>query len=97
MPQRRLILAAYDSPDTRRRARLLDRVRGFGIDPQYSFHECLLTGAERRELWRALRRGVDTEADKLVMILVGDNAWIWRLGDEPGLRPRQKPGLIWVG
>lgn len=98
MPKRNEYLIAYDSPDNSRRARLLRRIQGFGIDPQYSFHVCRLTKGERREMWHVLSQSADAGDDRLMMLRVSKDSEIWRLGK---LRMRTatpgSSGLIWIG
>ncbi len=88
-------LVSYDSPDDRRRARLLGSVRGFGVDPQYSFHECLLAPGERSELWRRLAAGA-IPGDRLLFLRLSPDAARWRFAAPPALSgPR--PPLDYVG
>ena len=88
-------LVCYDSPDDSRRARLLGSVRGFGIDPQYSFHECALTHGELGELWSRMAAGVEPE-DKLLAMRLAPEAEGWRLGRKPKRDGPPRP-LVYVG
>lgn len=96
MPKRDAFLVAYDSPSDRRRARLLRRVRGFGIDPQYSFHDVRLSVGERRELWRTLADAV-AQDDRLFMIRIGPDALLWRFGSPAPDGPAPFRVVTWVG
>lgn len=95
MPKRLDYLVCYDSPDDRRRDCLLTSVRGFGIDPQYSFHECALSLGERTELWKRLAAGTGSE-DRLLFMGLSPGAERWRLG-RPPIRGEAVKGLIYVG
>lgn len=68
MTRRALYLLAYDIGDDRRRARVLRSVRAFGIDGQYSAHECLFSPAERGEIWRRVCALADPESDRLLLL-----------------------------
>jgi CRISPR/Cas system-associated endoribonuclease Cas2 len=80
MPKRRIYIIAYDSPSGNRRAKMLERVQGFGIDPQLSFHECCLSRGETRELWGELLACSDPARDKLLLLRLDPRNATWRLG-----------------
>jgi CRISPR-associated endonuclease Cas2 len=79
MPRRDLVLLAYDVACDRRRARVLDAVRGFGIDAQLSVHECRFTAAERREIWRRVTALVAPD-DRVLMLVLDPRARVETLG-----------------
>ena len=80
MPKRRIYLIAYDTPSNSRRALMLARVQGFGLDPQLSFDECALTNGERRELWGELSSCTEPNEDKLLLLRLDPRCERWRLG-----------------
>lgn len=93
MPDRDLVLLAYDIVDDRRRARALDAVRGFGIDGQLSVHECRLSPGERRELWQRLV-GLARDEDRLLLLILDPRARIETLGTP---RTTLDPLLHYIG
>ncbi|WP_315783301.1 MULTISPECIES: CRISPR-associated endonuclease Cas2 [unclassified Bradyrhizobium] len=94
MPQRDLVLLAYDIVCDRRRARALEAVRGFGVDAQLSFHECRFTPAERREMWRRLTALLDADEDRLLLLVLDPRARIESLGTP---RVTLDPQLHYIG
>ena len=96
MKRRRTYVIAYDSPSDARRARMLARVQGFGLDPQLSFHECSLTAGERREVWRALCAASCADEDRLILVRLDPRSASWRLGGTPGVLA-SPPALTYVG
>jgi len=95
MTKRLDYLICYDSPNDRRRDRLLTSVRGFGIDPQYSFHECTLSLGERTELWARLKEGALDE-DRLLFMCLSPGSERWRLGRR-AQRSQDAKGIVYVG
>ncbi len=96
MPRRRTYIIAYDCVSDNRRARLLARIQGFGLDPQLSFHECALSAGERRELWNELAACADPEVDRLLLLRLDPRNERWRLGS--GVKRRKRDGAsFYVG
>lgn len=80
MPHRDLYLLAYDVALPQPRARALSAVRGFGLDPQLSVHECHFTPAERDEIWNRLAGLLDPATDRLMMLRLDPRSAIDHLG-----------------
>ncbi len=80
MPARDLYLLAYDVAEPRPRARALRAVRGFGLDPQLSVHECLFTPGERNEIWHGLTDLLDPATDRLLMLRLDPRGAISAIG-----------------
>ncbi len=96
MIKRWIYIIAYDSPDSKRRAKMLDRVEGFGMDPQLSFHECHLSRGETRELWNELLDCHNADEDRLLLLRLDPRNATWRLGkQEPHSRPANP--IIYIG
>jgi len=79
MTARDLVLLGYDVTSDRRRARLREAVRAFGIGGQLSVHECLLARAERRELWRRARDLAEPD-DRLLLLVLDPRSPVITLG-----------------
>jgi len=90
MTRRHLVLVAYDISCDRRRARVLARVRGFGLGGQKSVHECRLSRREAEELWQSMRALTCAETDRLLMIRLDPRAPVVTLGIA---RPPADPAL----
>jgi CRISPR-associated protein Cas2 len=83
MAKRDLYLLAYDVADDRRRARVLDAVRAYGIDGQFSAHECLFSPGERNEIWARLTGLVDPLEDRLMILRLDPRLETIALGRPP--------------
>jgi CRISPR-associated endonuclease Cas2 len=94
MPKRDLYLLAYDIVDDRRRNRALEACRAFGIDGQFSAHECLFSPAERADIWRRLTTLCDPGKDRLFILRLEPRLETLVLG-----RPPQPPvtPLLYAG
>lgn len=93
MPQRDLVLLAYDITCDRRRARAFKAVRGFGVDAQLSVHECQFTTGERQEMWHRLTALLAPD-DKLLMLILDPRARVASLGTP---RVTLEPNLHYIG
>jgi CRISPR-associated protein Cas2 len=80
MPHRDLYLLAYDIAADAARARALSAVRGFGLDPQLSVHECHFTPGERNEIWQRLAALLDPAADRLLLLRLDPRSGIDHIG-----------------
>ena len=58
-------LVAYDVEQDRRRTKVMNAVKDFGLRVQYSVFECELTAARAAELKERLRKLIDPRRDKL--------------------------------
>ncbi len=94
MPKRWMYIVAYDTPSNSRRAIMLERAQGFGLDPQLSFHECQLTVGERRELWREFHALADPLEDKVLLLRLDPRSLRWRLGKT---EPATPSTLTYIG
>lgn len=61
----RLIVVSYDIPDDRRRLRLANTLKDFGLRVQYSVFECRLDPEDLERLRQRLGKLVDPEADSV--------------------------------
>ena len=80
MPKRDLYLLAYDVTEDGPRSRVLRAVRGFGLDPQLSVHECWFTAGERNEIWQHLSAILDPATDRLLLLRFDPRSTIDHLG-----------------
>jgi CRISPR-associated protein Cas2 len=80
MPHRDLYVLAYDIAVPAPRARALRTVRGFGLDPQLSVHECYFTPGERNEVWHSLATLIDAQTDRLLLLRLDPRSAIDHLG-----------------
>jgi CRISPR-associated protein Cas2 len=94
MVERKLHIVAYDIEDTGRRARALKTCKAYGVGGQKSVHECLLTRRERHELEKALKRAMDMESDRLLVVRLDPRAEMHGLG-QADFPP--KPPWFYVG
>lgn len=94
MTMRDLFLLAYDVVDDRRRARMLEAVRAFGIDGQLSAHECLFSHGERADIWRRLTALADPLEDRLLLLRLDPRLAPLVLGRHAGL---PAPTLFYAG
>ena len=76
-------LVAYDIRDPVRLRRVHKIVKGFGDSMQYSVFVCDLTVAERAALMQRLIDAMDTAADRVALVELGD--------------PRDERPFIFVG
>ena len=68
-------------------------IKAHGLGGQKSAHDCALTGRERRELMGTLRRIMEDEADRLLVLRLDPRSRIDTLGTA---RPPD-PDCIYVG
>ena len=68
MVSRHLFLIGYDIRTSQRRARALRQVQQHALGGQKSFYECWLTVAELQDLLNSLKKGIDGESDRVVLI-----------------------------
>lgn len=80
MLHRDLYLLAYDVAKPSPRARVLSAVRGFGLDPQLSVHECLFTPGERNEIWHRLTEILEPATDRLLLLRLDPRSGINHIG-----------------
>jgi CRISPR-associated protein Cas2 len=80
MVKRKLHILAYDISSNARRARALKVCKAHGVGGQKSVHECLLSRKERRDLERALKRSMDKETDRLLVVRMDPRTEIHGLG-----------------
>jgi CRISPR-associated protein Cas2 len=80
MVQRKLHLLAYDITEDSRRARALKACKAHGVGGQKSVHECLLSKRERRDLENALKRAMDKDSDRLLVLGMDPRSEIHGLG-----------------
>ena len=80
MVQRKLHLLAYDITEDSRRARALKACKAHGVGGQKSVHECLLSKRERRDLENALKRAMDKDSDRLLVLGMDPRSDIHGLG-----------------
>jgi len=59
------VVVAYDVVSDRRRLRLHERLKDFGIPVQYSVFECLLAGKELQRMQAMVKREIDESTDKV--------------------------------
>jgi len=80
MRERDLYIAAYDirSPQRLRAARKV--VKGYATGGQKSAYECFLTAAERRDLVRELRRVMEPDEDRVLLIRLDPRSRVHTLG-----------------
>jgi CRISPR-associated protein Cas2 len=90
MPNRKLHVLAYDITEDDRRARALKACKGHGLGGQKSVHECLLSRRECRELEARLRRAMDADGDRLMVLTLDPRAKIHTLG-----KAEQPPDPPW--
>jgi CRISPR associated protein Cas2. len=81
-------------PCDRRRARILEAVRAFGIGSQLSAHECLISPGERRELWRRLADIGDAAEDRMLLLVLDPRLPVTAIG---AARAPMFPSLVYVG
>jgi CRISPR-associated protein Cas2 len=87
MPDRRLVIAAYDVASQRRLKRALKHCTAYASGGQKSVHECWVTGAERSALSGGL--GKICRADAWLLADLGVNPRVIALGlGRPAARPR---------
>lgn len=83
----RLIVISYDVADDRRRLRLANALKDFGVRVQYSVFECRLDAAQLEKLRNRLVKLVDLQEDSV---------YLYRLCLACGARQevygREKPG-----
>ena len=60
-----LIVVSYDIPDDRRRLRLANALKDFGVRVQYSVFECHLEADQLEKLRQRLGRLVDPQEDNV--------------------------------
>lgn len=80
MPDRSLVIAAYDVTCPRRLAAALDVVTGYAQGGQKSAYECWTTGAERAQLSAELAAVLDPTADRWAVIPLGRKPRVRVLG-----------------
>lgn len=95
MPNRRLVIAAYDIAAQKRLKRALKHCTGFASGGQKSVHECWVTGAEHSSLSRGLQTICRNGADAWLIADLGQNPKVMTLGrGKPTQRPR---GILFLG
>jgi CRISPR-associated protein Cas2 len=57
------LVVSYDIPDDRRRTRLHQALKGFGVRVQYSVFECILDDPQTARLQAIVRRIIKRDAD----------------------------------
>jgi CRISPR-associated protein Cas2 len=77
-------VVAYDIEQDRRRTKVMNTLKDFGLRVQYSVFECELTGARLTELRERLRKLIDARRDKLHIYAMCDACFFRseRLGKE---------------
>jgi CRISPR-associated protein Cas2 len=65
-------VVAYDVEQTRRRTKIMNTLKDFGLRVQYSVFECELTAAKAQELMERLRGLADPRRDKVHMYMLCD-------------------------
>lgn len=68
---RRVYLIAYDIIDDKRRTKIHEACRGFGVRVQYSIFRCHLTPIERTELESELRDLFHQQEDRILFADLG--------------------------
>lgn len=56
-------VVAYDMPDNKRRARLLKKMKGFGVHTQFSVFECELDDEELARMLTTINRIIEPRED----------------------------------
>lgn len=97
MPARLPYIAAYDSPDSRRRARMLDHCRAFGFDAQFSVFECVFSASEQREFWAGISNIADPGADRVMLLQLDRTREPIRLGTGVSNDDADENGFIYIG
>lgn len=60
-----LVIVVYDIPDNKRRTKLSNFLEGYGRRIQYSVFECFLNLNEMQQLYKAIKKKVNTEKDNV--------------------------------
>lgn len=80
MTDRDLYLYAYDLPDHRRRARLLEMSQRFAVGGQRSVYECWWSPAEAAAVREFTRGAIDADDDAVLVLRLDPRATVRTLG-----------------
>jgi len=95
MPQRRLVVAAYDIASQKRLKRALKHCTGFAGGGQKSVHECWVTGAEQGALAKGLQNICRSGGDAWLIADLGVNPKVMTLGR--GKAPARPRNVLFLG
>ncbi len=70
-PTPKLYLVCYDIAEDRRRAKVLQLLRGYGEHLQYSVFRCRLSAARFEELLTRLSERIRPSEDQVLLVLLG--------------------------
>ncbi len=88
MPNRNLVIAAYDVASRRRIKRALKHCTAYASGGQKSVHECWVSGAERSSLSHGLGKICGADADRWMIVDLGVNPRVIAIGrGRPAPRP----------
>lgn len=80
MNSRHLFLVGYDISENACRQRVLRHVQGHALGGQKSFYECWLSVAELQTLLAQLRRRIDADTDRVVLVRLDARSQSLQLG-----------------
>ena len=88
---RNVFLVAYDVSDDKRRTKVFNKLKGFGMAVQYSVFTCVLTPTERLRLRADLWDLIDHGSDRILVIDLGPDEGRGRAALESWGKPLEDP------
>lgn len=91
---RQLYIAAYDVSDPTRLRKALEFVRYYACGGQKSVHECYLNRTEHRDLLHGIKKIIDPEKDRFVLVPIASHSKVHTLGIAV---PPSDPNYFYLG